>query len=98
MRKKIWGTDLPPGQENPYGDPGVIEQRRLQKEAQDKERGIEKAEPVATEVAPAAEKEVTEPADVEESDATTWEGMPTVGGPDWGIENWDDEHPFEGYV
>ena len=36
--------------------------------------------------------------DAEEIEATTWEGMPTVGGKDWGMDVWDEENFFEGYV
>ena len=34
LRRKIWGTDNPPGLKDPYGGPSYLEQRRMEKEAQ----------------------------------------------------------------
>ena len=43
LRRKIWGTDNPPGLEDPYGDRSVFDQskkkeRRLEKEERDAAR------------------------------------------------------------
>ena len=34
LRRKIWGTDNPPGLKDPYGGPSILERRKAEKEAQ----------------------------------------------------------------
>ena len=97
VRKKVWGTNLPPGPADPYGSPGVIDERqKLQKDAVERReqidartKGLQKGREESARV---------EQDEVEEIEATTWEGMPTVGGQDWGMDVWDEEFPYEGYV
>lgn len=95
-RKKIWGSENPPGQEDPYGAPGALDQRR-------RERGVEDPEQSAKET----ETSVEDPDDVDEDitprgphykRATTWEGLERVGYRNWGKEQFDEEYPFEGFV
>ena len=95
-RRKIWGTDTPPGPADPYGGPSVFEQRRemLQldppKKPQDAERRTE---------APAIIEEDIED-DVNLGDykpATTWEKLPRIGGDSWAKQEYISIHPFEGY-
>ena len=35
LRRKIWGTDNPPGLKDPYGGPSFLERRRMEKEARE---------------------------------------------------------------
>ena len=92
LRKRIWGTDEPLGQKDPYGGPGIIERRRQEQE-------LRKGTSAST--SPNQQETATYEYDLddvpEESNATTWEGMPVVGGPDWGIDIWEEENPFEGF-
>lgn len=97
LRKRIWGTDAPPGEEDPYGAPGFIEQRRRAKEAKEQEESNPETKTLPPQRT-ADDPNEDELEDIPESDATTWEGMPVVGGPDWGMEEWDEQHPFEGFV
>ncbi|KAL6718551.1 hypothetical protein ACLMJK_004643 [Lecanora helva] len=95
LRSKLF-KDTPPGGENPYGAPGSFEQRRREQEMRkelDKTSTAQKPSRKGTN--PPTERFGDVP---EESAATTWEGMPMVGGPDWGLEEWDEQHPFEGFM
>ena len=97
LRKRIWGTDNPPGPEDPYGSSGVLEQRRREKAARDEEQGLASND---TAKAPIIEDNVGaigEGSEENGSEATTWEGMLVVGGPGWGMEEWDQRHPFRGF-
>ncbi len=92
LRKKIWGSETPPGQEDPYGKESVFDQRRRERE-QERERGRE--------LEPAPEMEVEEPEDqTDYVEATTAEGLETVGGPGWGAREWEDTEGnlFEGFA
>ena len=98
IRKKIWGTDEPPGQENPYGSPGVFEQKRKEKGIQDPEEkslGTETMQPPQP-----ADNSLNQetPFTGKVSEVTTWEGMPVVGNRKWGLGGWEAQHyPFEGF-
>lgn len=96
VRKRIWGTDNPPGPENPYGPPGAFEQKRLENELRDSEKGTAATDSLSRRQTAGNVREEDLQDLPEESEATTWEGMPVVGGPDWGQEEWDEEHPYEG--
>ena len=39
LRRKMWGTDNPPGLKDPYGGPGYFERRRQEAQAEQAERG-----------------------------------------------------------
>jgi hypothetical protein len=88
IRQRIWGTDQPPGQEDPYGDASVFDRTK---------RGLEKTEveepetPEALETAEATATEVS--ADYEP--AHTWDGLEEVGG---FSEYWDSDNQFRGFL
>ncbi|RDL42062.1 uncharacterized protein BP5553_02041 [Venustampulla echinocandica] len=88
VRRRIWGTDQPPGQEDPYGGPGILDQVK----AQNKAKKLAEQKPPATSAISATVPEDYEP-------ATTWEGLERVGGyGNWWKENWDPRHPFMGFL
>lgn len=90
IRRKIWGTDSPPSQEDPYGGLSTFEQRKSKA----------KKDPVA--VAEGVSGAAVVPSDAAASNyvpATTWDGLDRIGGATgWWEEAWDQEHPFHGYV
>ena len=101
LRRKIWGTDKPPGQRNPY-EQLTPEERAKQLE----EREIEEREASAS-----REKQLFDRAsDQEYADApapitdgyvpaATWDGLDQVGGAHgWWEEAWDQEHQFVKWV
>ena len=90
LRKKIWGSETPPGQEDPYGKESVFDQKRRERE-QEREKGRE--------LKPGPEQGVEKPEDeIDNVTATTTEGLQTVGGPNWEAEAWDKEiDSFEGF-
>lgn len=82
IRQKLWGTDQPPGQADPYGDASVFDRT--------KERRAREEEKTRT-AAPASANFV----DATYEPATTWEGLETVGDlSNWMEENWDPENAF----
>lgn len=93
LRQKIWGTTAPPGPENPYGAPGTFEQHR--------KKNLEKR---AAEAGPQEERIANKPTVIDEDigsevgGATTWEGMRVVGQKDYGLKEWNEEHPYQGWV
>ena len=86
MRRRIWGTDTPPGQKDPYApkgtpgsEPNVPRERKKVKAPQEPE-----------EPAPAVYQDTYVP-------AMTWDGLDRIGGPSgWWEEQWDQEHHFTG--
>lgn len=90
IRRKLWGTDNPPGQEDPYGGPSQIEQKKS-KVKKDPVAGAEKA--------PGAGVVPSDTAASNYVPATTWDGLDQIGGATgWWEEAWDQGHPFRGYV
>ena len=88
VRKKIWGTEHPPGQRDPY-EQLTAEQRAEQEQEMEAEREMEAKKQ--------AEAEVVAEAEAEYEPATTWDGLERIGGPTgWWEEAWDREHQFEG--
>ncbi|KIN02020.1 hypothetical protein OIDMADRAFT_103267 [Oidiodendron maius Zn] len=88
LRRKIWGTDQPPGQENPYVNAGVYDQNNR---AQDEELAENEGQ----------QKKLVTMADLDPSyvPATNWDGLERVGGfGHWWKQNWDPEHQFEGFL
>lgn len=85
LRKKIWGTDNPPGQKDPYNSEPINDR--------DEERDRTVTEP--QEAPP--EQASTDTGDY--VPALTWDGLDQVGGKDqsW-EESWDQSHPFERFV
>ena len=95
-RRKIWGTDTPPGPADPYGGPSVFEQRReiLQldppKKLQDAER--------RTDDPAVIEEDVEDEANLGDyKPATSWEKLPRIGGDSWAKKEYISAHPFQGY-
>jgi len=75
LRRKIWGTDEPPGLEDPYGGPSIVEERQA---AREMERSIEK------EGEPLKKSQLKTPAPVLDATyepAKTWDGLEEVGEP-----------------
>jgi len=95
VRKKIWGSETPPGQEDPYGGASVLDQRKREQELEDKREGR------SVQVAPTSE-ELKEVGDENETSdyvaKVRWDGLDRVGYEGWGREKWDKQHPFEGFV
>ncbi len=85
VRRRIWGTESPPGQADPYGDVSLFDQTK--KNAGKNIEPDEAPEEVAGVV----------PDDSGYVPATTWDGLEQVGGfGGWWKDNWDEEHAFRG--
>ena len=96
VRNRIWGTDTPPGLEDPYGPPSLVEQKRQKKELRDRRENFVESKNLSQ--PQSAFDEEDHPEDpLGDSDATTWEGMPVVGGHGWGMKEWNVDYPFEGF-
>ncbi|PYH43415.1 mitochondrial 54S ribosomal mL50 protein [Aspergillus saccharolyticus JOP 1030-1] len=76
VRRKIWGTDNPPGLKDPYGGEGVIERKFKNKHAQ---TVVEEETPEASQALDTAASEDAAPAADDYEPATTWEGLDRVG-------------------
>ena len=87
IRQRIWGTNSPPGLEDPYGGKGVFEKTRGRAEVEEpEERGRLRA------AKPEPDLSTYEP-------ASTWDGLEKVGGYEgWWEENWDPYHQFDGFL
>jgi hypothetical protein len=89
LRRKIWGTDQPPGQENPYERITAVDQASRQApELEVAEHDQQRPTRVSM-------------ADLDPSyvPASTWHGLERVGGfGNWWKENWDPENQFEGFL
>lgn len=90
LRKKIWGSDTPPGQEDPYGEESVLDRRRRERE-QEKER--------SEELQRVPKKKLVDGKDqTEYVPATTIEGLETVGAPGWETKQWVEKTLFQGFM
>ena len=89
LRKRIWGTETPPGRDDPYGKESVFDRKR--RERQQKTEGEREVESV-----PEGREETPE-GDTDYVPATTGHGLERVGGPDWGATQWEAENPFQGF-
>lgn len=93
MRRKIWGTDTPPGLPNPYGAPGAFEKLRNERSGKKDEEGpTDEENPGEAAMTEQPEAE----SDVESDDANNFEGYRVVGQVNYGLKEWDEEHQFEG--
>ncbi|CAD6567671.1 MAG: hypothetical protein ASARMPREDX12_000594 [Alectoria sarmentosa] len=90
LRKKIWGSETPPGQEDPYGKESVFDQRRRERE-QEIEKGME-LEPVPEGEVGKSEEQTGY------VEATTTEGLERVGWPGWGTKEWEEENSYRGFM
>ncbi|EAW19434.1 mitochondrial 54S ribosomal mL50 protein [Aspergillus fischeri NRRL 181] len=87
VRRKIWGTDNPPGLKDPYGGEGVLERKwKKQPEQQEEEPARGSTEALETQSEDVLSDNY-EP-------ATTWEGLPRVGH----LGKWSDLPPTEADV
>ena len=88
LRKKIWGTETPPGQEDPYGRESEFDRMRREREQENEEaKGLASAPEEKPESAP----------EDEYVPATTAKGLQRVGGHGWGKAEWEAENPFQGF-
>ena len=86
IRRRIWGTEAPPGQADPYGDRSSFDRSKAKEQDV-----VEVEEPVEQDAA------VVEPDMSGYVPATTWDGLEQVGGfGGWWKANWDEEHRFRG--
>lgn len=76
VRRKIWGTDNPPGLKDPYGE-SLLEKRFRKEQPEKAEEEVVETAAATTE----AENAVVEDGAVAEAyePATTWEGIPRIG-------------------
>ena len=89
IRRRIWGTESPPGQEDPYGGLSALDQTKRKK--------TEQRSAVETEVAVQRGAAVAQPDTTAYVPATTWDGLEQVGGlRGWEEETLDDEERFKG--
>ena len=93
IRRKIWGTDNPPGLADPYGGPGFLERRQKERALERQGKQVVAPEQEIRETAPMGQR-LEEVADVEEDPrfevvedpieheykpADTWDGLRHVG-------------------
>ena len=96
-RRKIWGTDTPPGAADPYGGPSVFEQRREMLQLDPPEKKPHDAER-RTGAPASVEEDVEDDVNIDDyKPATTWEKLPRIGGDSWAKNEYISTHPFEGY-
>ncbi|KAL3478235.1 ribosomal subunit 39S-domain-containing protein [Aspergillus californicus] len=88
VRRKLWGTDNPPGLKDPYGGEGVFEKKFKKNQAARQEEAVEVNQVTETENV-AAEEPVS--ADSTYVPATTWEGIQRIGH----LGRWNDLPPSE---
>ncbi|PBP27328.1 hypothetical protein BUE80_DR001643 [Diplocarpon rosae] len=101
LRKKIWGTDNPPGQKDPYGDASIFDRTKMREEEQrnnEEEAAkarIAKAKAVSV---PRAKK----PARVKNlgtyQPANTWDGLQYVGDPVRDPRDWEGEYELAAFA
>lgn len=86
LRRKIWGTDSPPGAKDPYGGLSKFERKKMQEEEQALEQA-EQSRPVTQEVS----------ADYQPADS--WNGLEVVGDTAAMFrQQWEADHQFEGFL
>lgn len=81
VRRKLWGTDNPPGLKDPYGGPSFLEKRRMRQEARERGEYLPQAESYE-EVDPTQMAEASEKMPEEAQDyvpAETWDGLEHMG-------------------
>lgn len=94
VRRKLWGTDNPPGLKDPYGGKGILEQKFGRASAV--EEGAEEEQAKSQLDVPAEEAQTgeVEGQDGEYVPAVSWEGIEKVGH----LGRWSDLPPAEGDV
>ncbi|KAJ9302248.1 hypothetical protein DTO271G3_1114 [Paecilomyces variotii] len=90
VRRKIWGTDNPPGLKDPYGGEGVIERamRKRRQGAEEEVVAAEQQQPDLRELEQ-IEQEIAPPDDYRP--ASTWDSLERVGH----LGRWSDYPPTE---
>ena len=88
LRKKIWGTETPPGQKDPYVRESESDRTRREREQENGE---------AKKLESAPEKKPQSAPEDEYVKATTAKGLKRVGGHGWGNAEWEAENPFQGF-
>ncbi|MCJ1398922.1 hypothetical protein MMC11_002123 [Xylographa trunciseda] len=94
IRRKIWGTQNPPGQADPYGDASILDQSKGQPpELEPEPEGVSQVSTTGDKSLPSS----TAYADY--VPATTWEGLDQIGGATgWWEEAWDQDNQFNGFM
>ena len=90
VRRKIWGTDTPPGLADPYGGPSYLEQRRAEKEG----RTLSTPGQVVEDQAQPQQQQSTEVVEAAERNylaADNWKGLEVFGG----TGHWTEKDPKE---
>ena len=96
-RKRIWGPETPPALVDPYGSPGVIDQWRKEIQPEKQENGVENIRNSA-ETDATVSQSITDEGNAETyKPASTWKGLPRIGGHLWGKKEFTLRHPFEGH-
>jgi hypothetical protein len=89
IRQRIWGTDAPPGLEDPYGDGSVFDKTKKRAQEQKVENRQEKRKEERKAATP--DMSTYEPAE-------TWDGLEQVGGFENYWKEWDADHRFKGFL
>ncbi|KAK0104576.1 hypothetical protein ONS95_004862 [Cadophora gregata] len=87
LRRKIWGTDNPPGLEDPYSDKSVFDQTK------NKEQHLEKDERAAARLRHRSATKIGKYSGYKP--ASTWDGLERVG---WSEDRWDPENLYAPFV
>ena len=83
LRKRIWGTNEPPGSENPYGEKSVLDSVKAKRDAERVKDLGPRSEPLQDDYVP----------------SKSWEGLEHIGGATgWWEDAWDQENQFQGSV
>ncbi|KAL2067340.1 hypothetical protein VTL71DRAFT_1765 [Oculimacula yallundae] len=89
LRRNIWGTDNPPGLDDPYGDKSVFDQTHKN------EQKRQVAEQEKKKAARKSKKESAEDSWDNYVEASTWDGLETVG---FTKQPWAEEHNYQSFV
>lgn len=103
VRRRIWGTDHPPGQDDPYGPSTSRDQEKNRDATEAEPHEATPDKPTPDE--PTPDQPTPDKASGIKSDkrdyveSITWDGLDRIGGQDESWEEaWDHNNPFEGFV
>lgn len=91
IRRKIWGTDNPPGLKDPYGGEGFFEQMLRERREARGEVTESRESNAAEEQGEVQEQQEGREAAEEYVPASTWDGLPRIGH----LGEWYEEPPTE---
>ncbi|CZT48256.1 uncharacterized protein RSE6_08929 [Rhynchosporium secalis] len=91
LRRKIWGTDSPPGLDDPYGDKSVFDQTKKNELKRRKEQEVA----IRLNRQKDVEKPVEDPSWDDYTEASTWDGMETVGSTERPFRR---QHKYQAFV